>query len=308
MEALRIVIPVIVMLIIGIVCRRTAMINKNGVDNIKKFITTVALPVSVFHAVSTAEYNKKVVWVFAIMFVVVVIAFLCGFALKKVIDEPYRKYFPYLMTIYEGGMMAYPLYQSLMGEEYMSNIALIDVSCGIFAFGIYFGMLTVTDSGERTGVKQLVKNAFKSPVFVALVFGICVGLTGVMGEFLSTGPGMVYLSCKEMIASPVSAMILLCVGYEFCLDKEIFGVCLKTVVVRLVLQSVLLGGVIIIAIGIGLSKPMIIGLILYMYTIPSLCLSSFVKNDYASRYMSTTSSIYLIITLIAYTLLATVMA
>ena len=41
-----------------------------------------------------------------------------------------------------------------------------------------------------------------------------------------------------------------------------------------------------------------------MMTIPSLCLSSFVKDKEASKFFSTTSSLYLIINLIAYVVLA----
>lgn len=304
MNTLQIVAPVLVMILIGMICRKTGMLSQIGIDNIKKFVTTFALPVSVFHAVSTATYNKDILIVFAIIFVVVVLGFVLGFACKGMVKEPYRKYFPYLMTVYEGGMMAYPLYQSLMGVERMSNIALIDVSCGVFAFGIYFGMLTMTDQGIKTSGKELLKNALKSPIFVALLIGLFVGFIGAMNPFLDTSFGQVYLSIKDMVATPVSAMILLCVGYEFQLEKGNISVCLKTVLSRFVIQAVMLALVLLLVTKLSFEQPMVIGIALYMMTIPSLCLSSFVKNEEASKYMSTTSSLYLIITLIAYVVLA----
>lgn len=304
LETLMIVAPVLVMIIIGMVCDKWQIITQSGVDNIKKFITTIALPVCVFHAVSTAAYNKNVIIVLVIMMVVAVVGFVFGFALKGLVKEPYRKYFPYLMTIYEGGMMAYPLYQSLMGVENMSNIALIDVSCGIFAFGVYFGMLTMTDQGIKPSGKQLAKNAFSSPVFVALLLGLLIGVIGIMKDFVGTSAGQVYVSVKDMVTAPVSAMILLCVGYEFKLEKDTIGVCIKTVIIRFVVQAIMLAGVLFIAINFNFEKPMIIGIILYMMTIPSLCLSSFVKDKEASKYFSTTSSLYLLINLIAYVILA----
>ncbi len=304
MNTLQIVAPVLVMIMIGMVCRKTAMLSQIGIDNIKKFITTFALPVSVFHAVSTAAYSKDVLIVFAIMLVVAVLGFILGFACKGLVREPYRKYFPYLMTIYEGGMMAYPLYQSLMGVEKMSNIALIDVSCGIFAFGVYFGMLTMTDQGIKPSGKELLKNAFKSPIFVALIVGLVVGVIGIMPPFLDTSVGQVYLSIKDMVSAPVSAMILLCVGYEFHLEKGNIGVCAKTVFARFIIQTVMMIGVLFFVTYLHFDRDMVIGIALYMMTIPSLCLSSFVKDEEASKYMSTTSSLYLIITLIAYVVLA----
>ncbi len=304
LETLMIVAPVLVMIIIGMACDKWQIITQAGVDNIKKFITTIALPVCVFNAVSTADYNKNVIIVLAIMMIVAIVGFVLGFALKGLVKEPYRKYFPYLMTIYEGGMMAYPLYQSLMGVENMSNIALIDVSCGIFAFGVYFGMLTMTDQGIKPSGKQLAKNAFSSPIFVALILGLLIGVIGIMKAFVVTSAGQVYVSVKDMVTAPVSAMILLCVGYEFKLEKDTIGVCIKTVLIRFVVQAIMLAGVLFIAISFDFEKPMIIGLALYMMTIPSLCLSSFVKDKEASKFFSTTSSLYLIINLIAYVVLA----
>ncbi len=304
MNTLMIVAPVLVMIIIGMACDKWQIITQAGVDNIKKFITTIALPVCVFHAVSTAEYNKNVIIVLIIMMMVSIVGFLLGFLLKGLVKDSHRKYFPYLMTIYEGGMMAYPLYQSLMGVENMSNIALIDVSCGIFAFGIYFGMLTITDQGIKSSGKQLARNAFSSPVFVALLLGLVVGVTGIMNDFVITSVGQIYVSVKDMVTAPVSAMILLCVGYEFKLEKGNIGVCIKTVVARFVVQAIMLAVVLLVVVNLDFGKPMIIGLALYMMTIPSLCLSSFVKDKEASKYFSTTSSLYLIINLLAYVILA----
>lgn len=305
MDTLQIVAPVIIMILIGMVCRKNNMISQTGIDNIKKFITTFPLPLTIFHAVSTAYYDKEVVTVFVIMLTSVVIALLLGFLLKGIVKEPYRKYFPYIMTIYEGGMMAFPLYQSLMGDIYMSNIAIIDVPCGIFAFGIYFGMVKMTDQGTKFNIKELAKNAFSTPCFVALLLGLVVGVTGLMNKFMSLDISNLYLSIKNMLTAPVSAMILLCVGFEFVLEKSNIGVCLKTVFARLLIQSALLFGILALYSFeiIDFSGQMIIGIVLYFFTMPSLCLSSFVKKEEASKYMSTTSSIYLIITLIAYTVL-----
>lgn len=307
MTTITIVAPVLIMLIIGVICRKTAMLSQTGVNNIKKFITTFALPLTIFHAVATAEYNKDVLLVFGMMLAVVIIAFLLGFALKGLVKEPYRKYFPYIMTIYEGGMIAYPLYQSLCGTEQMSNIAIIDVPCGVFAFGIYFGMLTMTDQGTKVSGKQLLLNALKTPTFVALLLGLLVGSLGLMNHFLATDVSRVYMAVKDMLTAPLSAMILLCVGYEFQLEKSSIGMCLKTVLVRFVIQAALLVAVIFLARQWGLSEFMQIGLIIYIMTLPSLCLSSYVKNEEAGKYMSTTSSLYMFITLVAYIVLASIL-
>ncbi|MBE5944690.1 MAG: hypothetical protein E7258_07195 [Lachnospiraceae bacterium] len=306
MSTVQIVAPVLIMLVIGVVCNKGKLISQEVVEGIKKFITTFPLPLTIFNAVSTATYNSEVVRLFVVMFIVVVAALLIGFLCKGAVKYPYRKYFPYLMTIYEGGMMAFPLYQSLMGEKNFSNIVMIDVPCGIFAFGIYFGMIKMTDQGTKINPKELIKNALSSPCFIALVLGLICGVSGIMDKFMATDVSGVYTSIKDMITAPLSAMILLCVGYEFTLERDSIGICLKTVFVRVIIQGALLLGTLFLAKQWNFSEPMIIGLILYFLTMPSLCVSSFVKNQDAGRYISTTSSLYLIITLITYVVLAAV--
>ncbi len=306
MNTLQIIIPVFTMLILGILCRKIHFISQVGVENIKKYITTIPLPLTIFHAVSTATYNREILLVFAIMFVTVVLALFAGFLAKGIVKEPYRKYFPYLMTIYEGGMMAFPLYQNLMGTENMSNIAIIDMPCAIFAFGIYFGLVKMTDHGTKMDGKELLKNAFSTPSFIALLLGLLVGTTGIMEQFMKCDISNLYFSTKELITSPLNAMILLCVGYEFTLDKKYLAITSKTVVARFLIQACLFGIVYLIATSCNLSKPMVIGFALYFFTLPSLCLSSFVKNKEVSSYIATTSSLYLIITFISYIVLSCV--
>ncbi len=306
MNTLQVIVPVYTMLLLGILCNKINLISQTGVDNIKKYITSVPLPLTIFHAVSTASYNRDIILVFAIMLTTVIIALFLGFLIKGIVPEPYKKYFPYIMTIYEGGMMAFPLYQNLMGSENMSNIAIIDMPCAIFAFGIYFGLVKLTDQGTKINGKELLKNAFSTPSFIALLSGLFLGATGLMTQFMNLDISSIYLSTKELITAPLSAMILLCVGYEFMLEKEYLAVCSKTAVARLAIQGCLFGLVYLVTTRFQLSQPMIIGFALYFFTMPSLCLSSFVKNKEASKYIATTSSLYLIITLAFYIILSSI--
>ena len=143
----------------------------------------------------------------------------------------------------------------------------------------------MTDQGIKTSGKQLVKNAFSSPIFVALIIGLIVGVIGVMSGFVNSSVGQVYIAVKDLVTAPVSAMILLCVGYEFKLERDTIGVCIKTVLARFLVQAVMLAGVMLLVNQLDFARPMVIGIALYMMTIPSLCLSSFVKDKEASKYI-----------------------
>ena len=47
MKVLEIISPVLVMIILGILCRKWKLLNKNGIDNMKALVTNIMLPVMV---------------------------------------------------------------------------------------------------------------------------------------------------------------------------------------------------------------------------------------------------------------------
>ena len=149
MEVLEIVLPVLAMIILGILCRKWKLLDQSGVNNMKTLVTNIMLPVAIFHALATAEYSGKIGILVLIMFVMLLISFGAGFWMKRFMDEPYKKYLPFLICIYEGGMMAYPLYTSLCGSENLSQIAVLDIAGLLFGFSVYMGMLGQTENGEK---------------------------------------------------------------------------------------------------------------------------------------------------------------
>ena len=59
LNVLQIVMPVLVMIILGMLCRKWKILTGEGVANMKVLVTNVMLPVAIFHALATAEYNKE---------------------------------------------------------------------------------------------------------------------------------------------------------------------------------------------------------------------------------------------------------
>lgn len=117
MEVLEIILPVLVMLGLGIFCRKKKLLNQNGINNMKLLVTNIMLPVAIFHALATANYNLETGKLVGIMFVMLLISFGTGFLLCPLMTADYRKYLPFMVSVYEGGLMAYPLYTSLCGQE-----------------------------------------------------------------------------------------------------------------------------------------------------------------------------------------------
>ena len=53
MDVLQIVMPVLVMIILGMLCRKWKILTGEGVANMKVLVTNVMLPVAIFHALAT---------------------------------------------------------------------------------------------------------------------------------------------------------------------------------------------------------------------------------------------------------------
>ena len=48
MDVLKIVLPVLVMIILGILCRKWNLLDQNGINNMKTLVTNIMLPVAIF--------------------------------------------------------------------------------------------------------------------------------------------------------------------------------------------------------------------------------------------------------------------
>ena len=75
MKVLEIILPVLVMILLGMACRRLKLLDQHGINNMKVLVTQIMLPVAIFHALATAGYNKETGILVGIMFVMLVISF-----------------------------------------------------------------------------------------------------------------------------------------------------------------------------------------------------------------------------------------
>ena len=305
MKVLEIIMPVLVMILLGIWCRNKNVLTQSGIDNIKSLVTNIMLPVAIFHALATAEYTGKIGILVGIMFVMLLISFSVGFLLKPLLEAPYKKYLPYMVCVYEGGMMAYPLYTSLCGSEHLSQIAVLDIAGLLFGFSVYMGMLGQTENGGKISAKALFFSAVKTPAFVASVLGIVAGLTGIISRLVESSFGGVYLSVENILTTSVTSMILLVVGYSMELTRELISTCIKTIILRICVQAVMMAGVLLaVHFLVGSSQLMDLAIILYMSAPATFSMQTFLKKKESSAYVSTTNSLYCIVSILVYMVLA----
>jgi hypothetical protein len=204
-------------------------------------------------------------------------------------------------------MLCYPLYQNLCGDEYFSNIVVVDLAACIFVFGVYIGLLQLVDSGEPFSIKRLALNAIKTPSFITLIVGLILGITGLMDKFLATEIAKVNISVKDIVVAPVSPMILICVGFSFCLEKELIKDVIKTVLLRFVVQMALLVAVLLVLKNFELDKYMVAAFMVYFLSTPNFLPPNYIKDEEVNQYIATAISLYCIITIVGYIIIAAVL-
>ena len=234
---LEMVLPVIVMLFLGYLCRAKNLVTKEGLAGIKSVISNITLPVVLFKAFYTTDYSLRSVLGFVIIFTSCVLALLAGYALNRFVAQ--SKLMPYLMSGFAVGMLGYALYGLLAGTDKLSYMASVDLGQVLFVYTVYLTLLK-NATGQKTDVKGILLSMIKNPAFQGVAIGIIVGITG-LGGFISASPvGGIFSEIIEMITLPTAGMILIIVGYELSMRRDLVGPVVKTIAFRVAVMAVLL--------------------------------------------------------------------
>ncbi|MDD7147371.1 MAG: AEC family transporter [Lachnospiraceae bacterium] len=234
---LEMVLPVIVMLFLGYLCRAKNLVTKEGLAGIKSVISNITLPVVLFKAFYTTDYSLRSVLGFVIIFTSCVLALLAGYALNRFVAQ--SKLMPYLLSGFEVGMLGYALYGLLAGTDKLSYMASVDLGQVLFVYTVYLTLLK-NATGQKTDVKGILLSMIKNPAFQGVAIGIIVGITG-LGGFISASPvGGIFSEIIEMITLPTAGMILIIVGYELSMRRDLVGPVVKTIAFRVAVMAMLL--------------------------------------------------------------------
>lgn len=300
-QILEMVLPVLALLLIGWYCNKKQIFSMDGLQGLKAIVSDICLPVVLFNAFFTAEYSMRLVLVFVVVYVCYILTLLGGYATRK-LCAPYGRLSPLLMTAAEGGMLGYALYGVLVGNQ--SEFATVDIGNTFFAYTIYLAAMKAS-SGEKLSPKFMVKNMLTNKCCVGMLLGILLGATGVGKLVLGSSLGGTVTSLISMITAPTSAIVLITVGYELNLEKDLLKPVIKSTLVRLVLMiaACVVSALVIFAI-VPFDKNLLIALMI-LFSLPApfiIPLFADVKED--GKYISTSLSVYTMVTIVLYAMIA----
>ena len=303
-EILRIILPVTLMLLTGILCRKKRLMDRAGIDALKTVAVQIGLPAVLLHTFAAAEYSLATLIVPLIMFLVCVLAWVLGKALGKKLNLQNR-FVPFLTTGFEAGMLGYALFTLLYGSERLADFARIDLGQVLFVFTLYKVLLGM-ESEEEPEPRRLFREMALSPIILAIVAGVLLGVTGIYQALIPSGAAGVLDACTDFISAPVSALILLAIGYDLVLRDIPWREAMKAAGLRLLIMAVLCAAVILLFRLLWPQARWDRAVWLMFLLPPPYVLPVFSTDETQRVYVSSVLSLSTLITLLGFVLLAVI--
>ena len=233
LHVLNTALPVFAALFLGVLCRKRAILDRGGVDALKRVAVDICLPAVLFSAFASAEYSAKSILIPLAVFVLCVAALLLGYLAKRLCGEK-SSLMPFLMTGFEAGMLGYGLFALLYPGESNAAFAIVDLGQVLFVFTLYKGLLY-----GKSGARELVRQTLRSPVIWAILAGIVFGASGLYAWLGSIGVASVLDALTDFISAPTSCIILITIGFDLTLAKTPWKRVLKYTGIRVVIMALI---------------------------------------------------------------------
>lgn len=298
-QILSMVLPVLVMILLGRLCAAQGILNDERHAGLKAIIGDILLPVVLFNAFFTAQYDGKLLLVFVLVFIGCLISLIAGFALRRFV-APYDRFMPLLMTSFEGGMLGYALYALLAGQDQTATYAMVDIGQTMFAYTVFLAALKGAE-GQKMSPAAMVKNMITNKACIGMMLGIVLGALGVYKAIAPTDFGMILMELIAFITAPTSALILLVVGYQLKVSKKLMRPVLTTLGLRLAVMIGVMGLVSLVLFAIIPYDKMLMLALMLQYTLPApfiIPLYADMKDD--GEYVSTTLSLGTVLTVVLF--------
>ena len=225
------IIPIILLILIGKLFQVKNFIQEKSIVDIKKLVVNFTLPAVLFHSFLTADFQLAYFWLVPVIVGFCILLFIVGVILRNVLHGSDR-FFPFLMTGFEYGMLGVSLFGAAYGLEQIEKIAIVDLGQETFIWFIYVALLMREVEGKAQPGK-LVKMFATSPVILAILAGLILNFLS-LGEILTqlpiTGGILVTVDWAASITIP---LILIVVGYGLRFDISQLAYASRVIMIRL---------------------------------------------------------------------------
>ena len=299
---LQTVLPVLVMLGIGMLCRKKALISREGVNALKNVVVNITLPAVLLSAFATTQYTFMDIVIPLLMFLICLAGWALGKAAMKLFRMPSR-FVPFLTTGFEAGMLGYALFGMLYGSSRTADFARIDLGQVLFVFTLYKILLGL-ESSKKADPKDLIREMVFSPIIIAIAAGVLLGATGLYRALAPSGISGLLDACTDFVSAPTGAIILLTIGYDLVLTDVPWASTGKVVAVRFGIMMIL-RLVLLLVLRLILPSANLTGAINVMFILPPPFVLPVFADDADQRvYVSSALSVSTLVAIAGFAILA----
>ena len=220
-----IIIPILFCASMGVMAKAKNLMTAAQIEGLPQFVVRFALPCVLFNSCLTAQISVESLGSMGIAFAGSLIGALLAFHVRKK-QLPYSN-LPLLGCSMETGMLGIPLTILLFGSAQAYRMGVLDLAQSFVCIPVISILSASTGSNPNFG--KLLKKVLTSPLMLCSLLGLVLNLVGIRA-FLDNIDVLALISeCAGFIGSPVSALMLFCVGYNFSFTRAdrgaIFKVC-----------------------------------------------------------------------------------
>lgn len=306
MTALTTLFPVFFMIGLGSAARIRQWVTPQQKDGANHIVFDILFPVMIFNILLTARIESSAFYIVLYVFAAFCFTMIIGKILTPLTGRKIAHFSPYLLTTVEGGNVALPLYTSIVGLSYASNTVIFDIAGSLIAF-IIVPVLVAKASTESTDLKDLLKRIFTNSFVIAVLAGLILNLTGAYQLLCSSDYIDLYTNTVSQVTGPIVGMILFIIGYNLKINMDTLPDLIKLLIVRVILFALIIAGFFVLFPQQMADKIYMIAVLIYFscptgFAMPML-ISPLNHGEEDEDFQAAFVSLYMIITLIVYTLI-----
>lgn len=310
MTVVAILLPVFFMLALGFASRQLGWVTRDQKDAVNGFLFNILFPVLIFNLMATASIDASVVPVVGYILLMFLVAlFVIGPLTARFTGRENAHFSKYLLTTCEGANVALPLYLSIVGAS--SNTVIFDLASTVMAF-VVVPIMVAREAASGSSAGDLIKGIFTNSFVIAVILGLLLNLTGLYGAIVASPFGDAWTSTISMVTSPIVALILFCLGFDLTVDKSTLGPILKLGAVRFGWCAIIILGFFLLFGSRMADKEYLIAVLLYFTCPTGFGLAPMLTPLYRKKeepgFTSAFMSLYIIVTLVVYTLVVVFLA
>ncbi len=226
------VLPVLLLVGLGALFRRTDFLSAGAIDGLRKLVLNVTLPAALFLAFLRTDLEARYAVIVISVFGACLLMLAAGPWLRRGVGVR-SEAMPSLMAGFEAGMIGYALYTAIFGLEHLYRFAVVDLGQVLFVFFVLAPVVMRWASGHAPPLTETAAAFVKTPVIIAIVAGVAGSLLGLTDQLESnhiTGAGIETLAMLAAVTTPAIAIVI---GYSTSFSAGSLSDPAKTLAVRL---------------------------------------------------------------------------